>query len=55
MLNKTKKQSIGDFVELLHEADSDGNTPLHLAVDNGHLNVTNYIIEEMKNISLQGR
>ena len=47
--------SQNSFIDLLKEQDNDGNTPLHLSVDNGHLHVTDYIIDEMKRINILGR
>ena len=46
MFKQSGKGSQSTLLELLDEKDNDGSTPLHLAVDNGHLHVTNFIIEQ---------
>ena len=51
LLRHSRKATDITVLEMLDETDNDGNSPLHLAVDSGHLPVTEYIIENCLKIS----
>ena len=49
-MSHSRQTTEATLKELLDEADNDGNTPLHLAVNSGHIEVAEFLIKAASKI-----